>query len=75
MHGGMSTGAPKGNKNAWKHGREYCEARSLIKAQTGLSTRQIPEDMVRAKMLNLELKRYIWSAKKERTSAFVGAQP
>jgi glucans biosynthesis protein len=20
MHGGKSTGAPKGNKNAWKHG-------------------------------------------------------
>jgi glucans biosynthesis protein len=21
MHGGKSSGAPKGNKNAWKHGR------------------------------------------------------
>lgn len=21
MHGGKSTGAPKGNRNAWKHGR------------------------------------------------------
>jgi uncharacterized protein YjcR len=26
MHGGMSTGAPKGNKNALKHGRYTAEA-------------------------------------------------
>jgi len=26
MHGGKSTGAPKGNKNAWKHGRYSAEA-------------------------------------------------
>jgi uncharacterized protein YjcR len=34
MHGGKSTGAPKGNKNAWKHGHysEVAKAeRSLIK--------------------------------------------
>jgi uncharacterized protein YjcR len=34
MHGGKSTGAPKGNKNAWKHGN-YSEAakaeRSFVK--------------------------------------------
>jgi hypothetical protein len=26
MHGGMSPGAPRGNKNAWKHGRYTAEA-------------------------------------------------
>ncbi len=26
MHGGMSPGAPKGNRNAWKHGRYSAEA-------------------------------------------------
>ena len=26
MHGGMSSGAPKGNKNAFKHGRYTAEA-------------------------------------------------
>jgi hypothetical protein len=35
MHGGMSPGAPKGNRNAFKHGRYTAEAishRSKIKA-------------------------------------------
>lgn len=26
MHGGKSTGAPKGNRNSWKHGRYSAEA-------------------------------------------------
>ena len=26
MHGGLSTGAPKGNRNAFKHGRYTAEA-------------------------------------------------
>jgi hypothetical protein len=26
MHGGKSTGAPKGNQNAWKHGRYTAKA-------------------------------------------------
>jgi hypothetical protein len=26
MHGGKSPGAPKGNRNAWKHGRYGAEA-------------------------------------------------
>lgn len=29
LHGGKSTGAPKGNKNAWKHGRRSREYRSM----------------------------------------------
>ena len=29
MHGGMSSGAPKGNKNAFKHGRYTAEAIAL----------------------------------------------
>lgn len=35
LHGGMSTGAPKGNKNAWKHGaysREFKAIRELEKS-------------------------------------------
>jgi len=34
MHGGKSTGAPKGNKNAWKHGYYGAKAkaeRALLK--------------------------------------------
>lgn len=26
LHGGLSPGAPKGNRNAWKHGRYTAEA-------------------------------------------------
>ena len=29
MHGGKSTGAPKGNRNAWKHGHYSAEAIAL----------------------------------------------
>lgn len=35
MHGGASTGAPKGNRNAWKHGhysKETIERRRTISA-------------------------------------------
>ena len=34
MHGGKSTGAPKGNRNAWKHGHyaaEAIEGRRLVR--------------------------------------------
>jgi hypothetical protein len=29
MHGGKATGAPKGNKNAWKHGNYSTESKVL----------------------------------------------
>src|SRR5262249_41937707 len=29
MHGGKSPGAPKGNRNAWKHGHYAAEARAM----------------------------------------------
>jgi uncharacterized protein YjcR len=29
MHGGMSPGAPKGNRNAWKHGHYSAESIAL----------------------------------------------
>jgi glucans biosynthesis protein len=35
MHGGKSTGAPKGNRNAWKHGlrsAEHRQTRALVRA-------------------------------------------
>jgi uncharacterized protein YjcR len=39
MHGGMSTGAPKGNKNAFKHGRYSAEA---------VTQRRAVRDLIRA---------------------------
>lgn len=39
LHGGTSTGAPKGNKNAWKHGRysqETMTTRKLVRAAARL---------------------------------------
>ena len=32
MHGGKATGAPKGNRNAWKHGAYAGETVDLMKA-------------------------------------------
>jgi len=44
MHGGLSPGAPKGNKNAFKHGRYTAEAianrreiAALLRAMTALA--------------------------------------
>ena len=31
MHGGKSPGAPKGNRNAWKHGHYSAEAIAMRK--------------------------------------------
>jgi glucans biosynthesis protein len=31
MHGGKSPGAPKGNRNAWKHGHYSAEATAMRK--------------------------------------------
>ncbi|WP_152542660.1 HGGxSTG domain-containing protein [Sphingobium sp. Ant17] len=53
MHGGTNGGAPKGNRNAWKHGNRSAEAESqlktvkaidrdlrlLVKIRTGISLR------------------------------------
>jgi len=39
MHGGKSTGAPKGNRNAFKHGRYTAEA---------IAARQEIADLLRA---------------------------
>jgi uncharacterized protein YjcR len=36
MHGGMSPGAPKGNKNALKHGRYTAEAIARRREISGL---------------------------------------
>jgi hypothetical protein len=47
MHGGLSTGAPKGNRNAFKHGRYSAEAiagrrkiRELIRAMRALARQE-----------------------------------
>jgi len=31
MHGGKGSGAPKGNRNAWKHGGRTAEARAAAR--------------------------------------------
>jgi hypothetical protein len=36
MHGGLSPGAPKGNKNAFKHGRYSAEAIARRRVISGL---------------------------------------
>jgi len=46
MHGGMSTGAPKGNKNAFKHGHYSAEAQRQ-RAEARLRARELRE-LVRA---------------------------
>jgi len=38
MHGSKSTGAPKGNRNAWKHGHYSAEA---------IETRRLVRELVR----------------------------
>ena len=47
MHGGLSTGAPKGNRNAFKHGRYSAEAisgrrkvRELVRAMRALARQE-----------------------------------
>ncbi|MFN3456304.1 MAG: HGGxSTG domain-containing protein [Novosphingobium sp.] len=35
MHGGTSKGAPKGNRNAWKHGDRSAESERLLKVVHG----------------------------------------
>ncbi|PTS86173.1 hypothetical protein DBR21_14945 [Caulobacter sp. HMWF009] len=32
MHGGTNPGAPKGNRNAWKHGARSAEFQAVVKA-------------------------------------------
>lgn len=57
MHGGTNPGAPKGNRNAWKHGPEFVRARGLIMAQTGLAKDEIPTAMIEAKISVLRVKK------------------
>jgi hypothetical protein len=39
MHGGKATGAPKGNRNAWKHGH-YSSAKKARRTQMRVLLRQ-----------------------------------
>lgn len=36
MHGGKSTGAPKGNKNGWKHGNRSAETTEMRRQMRAL---------------------------------------
>lgn len=40
MHGGKGSGAPKGNRNAWKHGARSAEIMAL-EAEIRLLTREM----------------------------------
>ncbi|WP_435200541.1 HGGxSTG domain-containing protein [Qipengyuania sp. 902] len=42
MHGGTNPGAPKGNKNAWKHGARSAEASVMAKLIEQLSIDSMP---------------------------------
>ena len=44
MHGGNSPGAPKGNRNAWKHGR-YCESAMAERRQARAAINRLRELM------------------------------
>ena len=57
MHGGTNPGPPKGNRNAYKHGRAYTNARTLIAAQTGVDPAIIPKEFIEAKMAVLLVKK------------------
>jgi glucans biosynthesis protein len=37
MHGGKGSGAPKGNRNAWKHGARSAQTRALVTRIRALS--------------------------------------
>jgi uncharacterized protein YjcR len=44
MHGGKSPGAPKGNRNAWKHGRystDTIQSRRFVQAMARLALKTI----------------------------------
>ena len=40
MHGGTNPGAPKGNRNAWKHGARSADLEAVVKA---LRQSQLPK--------------------------------
>jgi uncharacterized protein YjcR len=48
MHGGMSPGAPKGNRNAYKHGRYTAEAIADRQFMRGLirQAREVAESII-----------------------------
>ena len=56
MHGGTNPGAPKGNRNAFKHGREYTQSRELLAKQMGVEKDTIPQNMIEAKAAVLRVK-------------------
>jgi len=37
MHGGASTGAPKGNRNAWKHGAYSAETLVAVRLMKAMA--------------------------------------
>jgi hypothetical protein len=64
MHGGTNPGAPKGNQNAFKHGPEYTQVAFMIAQKYGVSSRDIPPELVWAKLANLKVKRALREAKR-----------
>lgn len=50
MHGGTNPGAPKGNRNAWKHGGRSAEtmAAALYLSEIALLVRELAPEVQRA---------------------------
>lgn len=53
MHGGASTGAPKGNRNAWKHGGRSADHIALLRQMRALLAGNVEGDTRAGVRLNL----------------------
>jgi len=45
MHGGTNPGAPKGNRNAWKHGGRSGEAMAKYLREIARLMRSLPDEI------------------------------
>lgn len=71
MHGGTNPGAPKGNRNAWKHGARSAEASEEARAvlyvkqearRKGLVPDELPPDWIEARAAVILARRAIRKA-------------
>lgn len=66
MHGGTNTGAPKGNRNAWKHGfRSSSAPREVTKAYNAMANLPAPADLVLAKAAQIRVKEALKTERKK----------
>jgi hypothetical protein len=65
LHGGKSPGAPKGNRNAWKHGGRSAETIQLRRA-VNLLARLLAGSGYKVRLLRctrLNAGRYVWAVR------------